>query len=44
MLRELGIRLVTLAIGFAVMVAVVPGIDKKDWATSSCSPHRSCSS
>ncbi len=29
MLRELGIRLVTLAIGFAVMIAVVPGIDKK---------------
>ncbi len=33
MLRELGIRLVTLAIGFAVMVAVVPGIGKKDWGT-----------
>ena len=29
MLRELGIRLVTLAIGFAVMVAVVPGVDSK---------------
>lgn len=29
MLRELGIRLVTLAIGFATMIAVVPGIDKK---------------
>ena len=28
-LRELGIRLVTLAIGFATMIAVVPGIDKK---------------
>ena len=33
MLRELGIRLVTLAIGFAVMVAVVPGIDKKSNGT-----------
>jgi len=32
-LRELGIRLVTLAIGFATMVAVVPGVDKKDWGT-----------
>jgi len=32
-LRELGIRLVTLAIGFAVMVAVVPGIDKKSNGT-----------
>jgi putative membrane protein len=29
MLRELGIRLVTLAIGFAVMVAIVPGVDLK---------------
>src|SRR6185369_16784862 len=33
MLRELGIRLVTLAIGFAVMIAVVPGIGKKGSGT-----------
>ena len=33
MLRELGIRLVTLAIGFAVMIAVVPGIGKKGTGT-----------
>lgn len=30
MLRELGIRLVVLALGFAVMVAIVPGVDRKE--------------
>jgi len=28
-LRELGIRLAVLAIGFALMVAIVPGVDRK---------------
>ena len=33
MLRELGIRLVTLAIGFALMIAIVPGVGGKGTGT-----------